>query len=152
MHLSPNGWLSLCGQKIENITDEICKRNLENKYTLHVGTDSKQYSQRTIIVTTICFREKGHGVIVFYQKREIGNFSSISNRLIHETIVSLECAEMIRKLFYVFPTVHLDINPIESTKSSRMLSTTVGMVEGMGYRAIVKPDAWAADIADMFTR
>jgi uncharacterized protein len=152
MHLSPTKWKSLCGQEIKNITTEISKRNLEGKYTFHVGTDSKQYSRKTIIVTTICFREKGYGVIVFYQKREIENLSSMSERLIHETMVSLECAEMVRKISYKFPTVHLDINPIETAKSSRMLSAAVGMVEGMGYDAVIKPDAWAADIADMFTR
>jgi predicted RNase H-related nuclease YkuK (DUF458 family) len=33
-----------------------------------------------------------------------------------------------------------------------MLSVIIGLVQGMGFPIKVKPDAWAADIADMYTR
>jgi len=151
-HLSANKWRSLTGAPVPDILEEVRKRNLENKYTIHIGTDSKQYSFNTVIVTTICFREKGYGVIVFFQRNEIPNFTNIPERLIHETIVSLECAELLRTEAHVSPSVHLDINTRESARSTRILSAASGMVEGMGFPVSVKPDAWAADIADMFTR
>ena len=50
------------------------------------------------------------------------------------------------------PTIHADVNSKKSALSNRMLNVIVGMVQGMGFPIKVKPDAWAADIADMYTR
>ena len=50
------------------------------------------------------------------------------------------------------PLVHADVNVKDETESNKMLATVEGMIQGMGFEPICKPNAWAADIADMFTR
>jgi predicted RNase H-related nuclease YkuK (DUF458 family) len=104
------------------------------------------------MTTTICFREQKHGALVAYQRNKIDNFNNITERLLHETIVSLEAAQVVQEITGHPPTIHADVNIKENTLSYKMLNVIIGMVQGMGYPIKVKPDAWAADIADMFTR
>ena len=151
-HLTSNNWISLGGKPITDIRNRIQKRFDADRFTFHVGTDSKSYAEHTIITTTICFRENGSGALVAYQRNKIKNFSNIIERLIHETLVSLEAAAMVQEITGKPPTIHADVNTEESALSNRSLGAIVGMVNGMGYPIKVKPDAWAADIADMFTR
>jgi len=151
-HLTGDNWISLGGQPITDIRTRIRRRFEDNRFTFHVGTDSKAYLDYTIITTTICFREHKHGALVAYQRNKIKNFNNITERLLHETIVSLEAAQMVQQITGHPPTIHADVNTKESALSYRMLNVIMGMVQGMGYPIKVKPDAWAADIADMFTR
>tara|TARA_R110000796_G_scaffold99180_2_gene207093 strand:+ start:2373 stop:2834 length:462 start_codon:yes stop_codon:yes gene_type:complete len=151
-HLQDNDWVTLDGKPIPDITSHVRSLAGDDRYTLHVGTDSKQFTEYTIITTAICFREPGHGVIVAYQRQKINNYGSVYERLIQETLASLAVAEFISTISGISPTVHADVNIKEEALSNRVLSTIMGMVKGMGYPVVVKPDAWAADIADMFTR
>lgn len=151
-HLTSNNWVSLGGDPITDIRHRIQDRFADNRFTFHVGTDSKSYADHTIITTTICFREKSKGALVAYQRNHIKNFNNITERLLHETIVSLEAAKMVQDITGSPPTIHADINSKDTALSYKMLNVIMGMVQGMGYPIKVKPDAWAADIADMFTR
>mgnify|MGYP003127346270 FL=1 len=151
-HLTSNNWVSLGGRPISDIRQRIKKRFEADRFTFHVGTDSKSYTEHTIITTTICFRENGHGALVAYQRNKINNFNNITERLLHETIVSLEAAKMVQQITGSPPTIHADVNSKDTALSYKMLNVIMGMVQGMGFPIKVKPDAWAADIADMFTR
>ena len=151
-HLTSDNWISLGGEPITDIRRRIQKRFDDDRFTFHVGTDSKSYKEHTIITTTICFREHKKGALVAYQRNKIKNFTNITERLVHETVVSLEAATMIQEITNSPPTIHADVNTEESALSNRSLSAIVGMANGMGFPVKVKPDAWAADIADMFTR
>ena len=151
-HLTSDNWVSLGGKPISDIRKWIQKRLDDNRFTFHVGTDSKSYLDHTIITTTVCFRENTKGALVAYQRNKINNFNNITERLLHETIVSLEAAKMVQEITGRPPTIHADVNTKESALSYKMLNVIMGMVQGMGFPIKVKPDAWAADIADMFTR
>ena len=151
-HLTIDNWTSLGGKPILDIRQRIKKRFDANCFTFHVGTDSKSYADHTIITTTICFRENGRGALVAYQRNKIDNFNNITERLLHETIVSLEAAKMVQDITKKPPTIHADVNTKETALSYRMLNVIMGLVQGMGFPIKVKPDAWAADIADMYTR
>jgi predicted RNase H-related nuclease YkuK (DUF458 family) len=151
-HLTNDNWVSLGGTPIRDIRQRIQKRLDDDRFTFHVGTDSKSYADHTIITTTVCFRENNSGALVAYQRNKIDNFNNVTERLLHETIVSLEAAKMVQQITGRPPTIHADVNTKESALSYKMLNVIMGMVQGMGYPIKVKPDAWAADIADMFTR
>ena len=152
VHLTKDNWIALGGKPIMDIRNRIQQRFNADRFTFHVGTDSKSYSDHTIITTTICFRENRNGALVAYQRNKIKNFNNVMERLLHETIVSLEAAKMVQEITGIPPTIHADVNSKETALSYKMLNVIMGMVQGMGYPIKVKPDAWAADIADMFTR
>ena len=97
-HLTRNNWISLGGKPIEDIRTRIKKRFDADRFTFHVGTDSKSYVDHTVITTTICFRENKNGALVAYQRNKIKNFNNITERLLHETIVSLEAAKMVQEI------------------------------------------------------
>ena len=151
-HLTSDNWISLGGKPISDIRNRIQKRFDADRFTFHVGTDSKFYADHTIITTTICFRENSQGALVAYQRNKINNFNNITERLLHETIVSLEAAQVVQEITGIPPTIHADVNSKDTALSYKMLNVIMSMVQGMGFPIKVKPDAWAADIADMFTR
>jgi predicted RNase H-related nuclease YkuK (DUF458 family) len=43
--------------------------------------------------------------------------------------------------------VHIDANPVERHKSSAYVQDLVGLVVSQGFRAVIKPDSWAASRA-----
>lgn len=145
-------WRTLSKAPVEDIRKKIKDYSLGGKYTLHIGSDTKPHSDSTTLITTICFREEGHGAVVFYQKRRIQFFSSIFDRLVYETVISLEIADEVKELSGLTPTIHADVNPKQQNLSNRVTDAIMGMITGMGYPVLIKPNAWAADIADMYTR
>ena len=145
-------WLTLGGEEVGNIRQKINNLMKSDTFTLHVGTDTKPHSDATTLITTICFRENRKGALVVYQKRKINVFQSVLDRLLYEAVTSLELAEELRELTGVRCTIHADVNPGEKNLSNRVADAIMGMVNGMGYEVLIKPDAWAADIADMYTR
>ena len=145
-------WRFLGGRLVPCLKTTLEQTSASNKYTFHVGTDSKPFKDYTIMSTAICLRQKGSGVLLTYRRLKIDNFNSLAERLLFETTESISVAQMIRDLTGMVPTVHADVNIKDETESNKMLSTVEGMIKGMGFESICKPDAWAADIADMFTR
>ncbi len=149
--LDQHPWRDLSGNAIGDIREYIKKYSLE-KYTLHIGTDTKPEFDSVTLISTICFREEGKGAVVAYQKSRTSVFPAVRDRLFHETFVSLELAAALLELTGSRATIHADVNPKKDTLSNTTLDAIIGMIKGMGYPVLVKPEAWAADIADMYTR
>ena len=42
---------------------------------------------------------------------------------------------------------HIDANPVETHRSSRYVQELVGLVVSQGFRAVIKPESWAASRA-----
>jgi len=151
-YLKDDGWMTLSGRPIGCIHEHIAKHFKEGKYSFHVGSDSKTYTESTTVITTICFREPSRGAIVAYQKTHVPNFPNMTLKLLHEAQIAIEAAETVRNIIGNPPTVHADVNSDKNALSNRSINVIKGVVEGMGFPILVKPNAWAADIADMFTR
>ena len=149
--LDEHPWHTLSGEVIDNIRDYISNHST-GTYSLHIGTDTKQTSHYVTVISTICFREKGKGALVAYQKCKTSVFPTVRDRLFYETYVSLEVAAAVLELTGITPTIHADVNPKKDALSNITIDAIMGMIKGMGYPVLVKPDAWAADIADMYTR
>ena len=149
--LDAKPWTHLNGSIVTDIRQYI-QDHASEKFRVHIGTDTKPSSSHTTLITTICFREEAKGAVVVYQKSKIGVFPTVRDRLFHETYVSLEVAEAVTPLVGYPPTIHADVNPRQDTLSSQVMDGVVGIIKGMGYPVIIKPEAWAADIADMYTR
>ena len=145
-------WFSCSGTPVEDMREKIQEYGAGKKYSLHIGTDTQPHHDSTTLITTICFREDGKGALVFYQKRKINVFNNVLERLLHEVVISLEVAGSVKEHTNLIPTIHADVNSKESALSNRVADAIMGMIKGMGYPVLIKPEAWAADIADMYTR
>ncbi len=150
--LDEHPWQDLNGDPIANIREYINRYSKSDRYSMHVGTDTKPNSDYVTVITTICFREKGKGAVVAYQKCRTSVFPSMRDRLFHETFVSLEVANVLVEITGKRPTIHSDVNPKKDALSNVTIDVIMGMIKGMGFAVLVKPEAWAADIADMYTR
>jgi len=148
-----SAWVGLGGEEIKDIRELLDQLTpLREDCSLHVGVDSKNYSDYSLMVSTICLRQEGSGVIVVYNRKRQQAYKTIRERLYAECYLSLELAQAVESETGIFPTVHVDINPKEGTVSNRSYEELTGMLKGCGCNVVTKPNAWAADIADMFTR
>jgi predicted RNase H-related nuclease YkuK (DUF458 family) len=141
-------WKTLSGEKIDNILDyvEQSVRSNGGSKIIHIGTDSLQTGRFTQFVTVLVLltvREdgRGGGGKVAYSREVVPRISSLRDRLTKEVWRSLELA---MQLDGYDLTVHIDANPLEKHKSSKYLQELVGMVVGQGFKALWKPDSWAA--------
>tara|TARA_R100000406_G_scaffold6818_1_gene4441 strand:+ start:4315 stop:4776 length:462 start_codon:yes stop_codon:yes gene_type:complete len=150
--LDTSEWQTLSGDRDVDIREKLEKYCNDKRYTLHVGTDTQPHCDHTVLITAICFREQGKGAFGFFQKRRLPRFNSVLERLLQEATISIEVAEEVRELTGSRATVHADVNPDAQNLSNRVTDVIVGMVKGMGYDVLIKPDSWASDIADMYTK
>ncbi len=141
-------WKTLSGEKIEDITEFVkasVKANGGSKI-IHIGTDSLQTGRFTQFVTVLVLLTvkedgRGGGGRVAYTRDVVQRINSLRDRLTKEVWRSLELAMQLEGYDL---TVHIDANPSEKHKSSKYLQELVGMVVGQGFKALWKPDSWAA--------
>jgi len=131
----------------------------KDKYSLVVGTDSKLYRDESVFVSAIFIHRVGRGARYFYKKSKLKIGKALRPRIYRETTLSLELGqELIEKLKnalkradleYDFE-IHVDIGKNGPTKD--MIREVVGMIQGNGFIARYKPEAFGASVvADKHT-
>ncbi len=125
------------------------------RYNLIIGTDSL-LGDDTCFVTAIIIHRVGHGGRYFYHKFRNRKIESLRHRILFETSLSLETAslvsaQLVKNGYSELPLeIHLDVGDRGETK--RIIREVVGMVQGSGFAAITKPDAYGASkVADRET-
>ncbi len=151
----------------ESIT--LIKLFLEEKpnaeYSLVIGTDSHEKngsssSGRTIsLVTAVVVHRKGFGGKYFWKRKEVLNIHSLREKIYSETLESLNFATVFvpllkKNLNGKSPNyrleIHIDVGEHGDTRD--MIKEVVGMVNGNGFVAKTKPEAYGASyVADKHT-
>lgn len=131
------------------------------KYQLIIGSDSRTRNVRSKpsldLVTAVVIHRKGKGGRYFWSKEKVKNIYSMKEKLYQETIASLEVARKLLSILkedldghYEELEIHIDVG--ENGPSREMIKELVGMVNGNGFKAKVKPSAFAASsVADKYT-
>lgn len=130
-------------------------------YQLIIGTDSKSGKpdgKKPIdFVTAIVIHRKGKGGRYFWQKNRIEKIGSLRDKIYTETLISIQMAEQLVPEFtkrlngerYRLE-IHIDVGCVGPTRE--MIKEVVGMVNGNGFTARTKPEAYGASvIADKHT-
>ena len=176
-------WLTLNGNEVPNIIDEIKKNieywsNIIEKDRLKfiVSCDSQRHGGKIVYVTTIVFLRKGLGGQGYFI-REVSSIPGykfhlenetkqdkikriqaiIQHRLWNECIKAVKCAlwldTVIEEYGLCVEEIHEDINSNKKYRSNDMLKSIVGYIEAVGFKPIIKPNAWVAStIADSKTK
>jgi predicted RNase H-related nuclease YkuK (DUF458 family) len=130
-------------------------------YSLVIGTDSqaKRTNGKAEIdfVSAVIVHRKGHGARYFWKKEKKFRAPVLREKIYTETLMSLELAEKIVPLLREAITpakydleIHIDVGSLGPTRE--MIREVVGMVNGNGYIAKTKPEAWgASSVADKHT-
>lgn len=111
---------------------------------VHVGTDSLQTGRFTQFCTVVAVLTPGKGGRAAYFRDVVPRIKSLRERLLKETWKSVELGLQLTSIVPGDLTVHIDANPVEIHKSSQYVQELVGMVVANGFKAFIKPQAWAA--------
>jgi len=111
---------------------------------VHIGTDSLQTGRFTQFCTVVAVLTPGKGGRAAYSREVVPRIKSLRERLLKETWKSVELALQVTSVVPGELTVHLDANPVQIHKSSQYLQELVGMVVANGFKALWKPQSWAA--------
>lgn len=134
-------WKTLTGEPIEHIVEWV-KNETKNGQIIHIGTDSLQTGRWTQFVTVVVILNPPHGGRVAYWREAVPRISSLRERLNKEVWKSIDLAMQMPESPEL--TVHIDANPNEKYMSSKYLQELVWLVVGQGFKALWKPESWAA--------
>lgn len=145
-------WLDPSGNQVQ-ILDII---NMIDDHEVFVGTDSQLVADHWVFATVICLYKTGKGGRFFFQRtrKKKNEHQSLDDRLLSEVYSSVAVADEIRNFRpSIEINVHADISSKSKNKSNRVAKLAESYIIGMGFRAQIKPEAWAAaTVADRFTR
>lgn len=130
-------------------------------YRLVIGTDSKTGRHDRVrevdFVTAVVIHRKGKGARYFWQKNRVDKISSLRDKIYTETLFSIQLAErLVPRLTKKLNgeryrlEIHIDVGDAGPTRE--MIKEVVGMVNGNGFAAYTKPEAYGAScVADKHT-
>lgn len=139
-------WKTLGGEVIPDIVEWV-KEASKNGQMVHLGTDSLQTGKYTQFVTVIAILTPMKGGRVAYCREVVPRIASLRERLLKETWKSVDLGLQLSPVVPGELTVHIDANPVVKHKSSQYVQELVGLVVGQGFKAEIKPRAWAASCA-----
>ena len=152
-------WKSGAGKvaPFEEVLAEISRESLERDVEVHVGCDSAvQHGGRVVFATVICVIASGggHGGRYWYSRsiEPSRHYPVLQTRLLREVELSLQTAEACTEVAINVQQVHCDSNPDPKCQSTQHTSMLTGYIQSMGYRYLVKPEAWATSVADKHSR
>jgi predicted RNase H-related nuclease YkuK (DUF458 family) len=136
-------WKTLGEVRIPDILRFVGNASRDGQ-AVHVGTDSLQSGGFTQFVTVVVILTPGKGGRVAYRREAVPRIKSLRERLLTEVWKSVELGLQCSPVVKGELAVHIDANPVVRYRSSAYVQELVGLVVGQGFRAIIKPEAWAA--------
>jgi predicted RNase H-related nuclease YkuK (DUF458 family) len=136
-------WKTLTDVRIADIL-QFVRDASDAGQSVHIGTDSLQSRRSTQFVTVLVILTPGKGGRVAYRRQVVPRIGSLRERLLREVWLSVELGLECSPLVTGDLSVHIDANPVVTHKSSRYVQELVGLVVGQGFKALIKPESWAA--------
>ena len=136
-------WKTLREEPIANIRDFVRDAAREGQ-AVHIGTDSQQAGRLTRFVTVVVILTPRRGGRVAYVRESARRIAALRERLLREVWRSVSLGIELEAVVPGDLTVHIDANPVVTHKSSAHVQELVGLVVGQGFKAAIKPEAWAA--------
>jgi predicted RNase H-related nuclease YkuK (DUF458 family) len=143
-------WMTLNKVQVDDILQSVTDLNAEGPRPVHIGTDAQKHGKFLDFVTVAVVLDPGKGGRGFYTKTRQANIDSLQHKLFTEVGLSLELAQALCEHISADQIqVHIDANTNIKWNSGKYHQQLAGMVVGSGFKALLKPDAWAAShVAD----
>jgi predicted RNase H-related nuclease YkuK (DUF458 family) len=118
---------------------------------IYVGSDSQNYSSKTLYATTVVFRFENNGAHVIYHREATPLVKDMWTRLWGELQRSIDVAGYLKfECDMPIEQIDLDLNSDPEFSSNKVFQAAVGYAQSMGYKAKTKPDllmaTWAANV------
>lgn len=136
-------WKTLSGKQIKDITEWV-KELAKEGQIVHIGTDSLGINKHTQFVTVVAILTPMKGGRVAYLREVVPRINSLREKLLKEVWRSVDLGIVLHPHIPGDLTVHIDANPILKHKSSKYIQELTSLVVSQGFKAQLKPDAWAA--------
>lgn len=136
-------WKTLGETKIPDILQFVAEASKDGQ-AVHIGTDSLQTGRLTQFVTVVVILTPRKGGRVAYHREVVPRITSLRQRLLTEVWKSVDLGLDFTSIVNGELTVHIDANPVVAYKSSAYVQELVGLVVGQGFKALIKPESWAA--------
>ena len=105
-------------------------------------------SSRVVAILT-----PGRGGRALWRRETRARIASLRERLLVEVWLSVELGLSLHPVVPGELSVHIDANPVARHRSSAYVQELVGLVVSQGFRAVIKPESWAASrTADRMVR
>ena len=122
-----------------------------------VATDSFVSNGKCVFASAVCLynqdlREGGH---YFFRKTTVNasSFKDLRHRITQEAHQSIDLAMSLNDCGIEDLEIHLDVSPKGSPHATASLSEPLsGYAMGVGFDCKVKPNAWAAQVADKHSK
>ncbi len=112
---------------------------------IYVGCDSQSFSNKTIYVTTVVFRNENRGAHVIYKRESVPRVKDLWTKLWGELQRAIDTAGYLKVEGGIeIHQIDMDYNTNPKHKSNIILKTAIGYVESMGYKYAVKPQTLIA--------
>jgi predicted RNase H-related nuclease YkuK (DUF458 family) len=138
-------WKTVDGKVITDVYNTLATATQGLK-VVHIGTDSQQNALKTEFVTVVVIHNPGAGGRAFYTVESVPRIKSLRERLLKEVWLSvqlgLEMVDMVSEMSSLL--IHVDANPDVQFKSGAYAKELAAMVVSQGFKAVLKPEAWAA--------
>ena len=139
-------WKTLNEVKIPDIMEFVREASRAGQ-SVHIGSDSLQSGRYTQFVTVVVILTPRKGGRVAYRREVVPRITSLRERLLMEVWRSVDLGLHFSPIVKGELTVHIDANPVVTHKSSAYVQELVGLVVGQGFKALIKPESWAASHA-----
>ena len=139
-------WKALSGGKIDDLV-ALVREATKGGQELHVGCDSLQTGRYTQFVVVVVTHTPGKGGRVAYSREVVPRITSLRERLFREVWQSVQVAMELSPVAGGPVTIHIDANTDARHMSARYVEELAGLVMGQGFKALVKPESWAASHA-----
>lgn len=139
-------WKTLNDVRIADILQFVREASRDGQ-SVHVGTDSLQSGRFTQFVTVVVILTPRKGGRVAYRREVVPRIASLRERLLKEVWKSVDLGLQFSPIVKGELSVHIDANPVVTHKSSAYVQELVGLVVGQGFKALIKPESWAASHA-----
>jgi uncharacterized protein len=139
-------WKTLNEVRIPDVLQFVQEASKDGQ-SVHIGTDSLQSGRFTQFVTVVVILTPRKGGRVAYRREIVPRITSLRERLLKEVWKSVDLGLQFSPIVNGELTVHIDANPVVAHKSSQYVQELVGLVVGQGFKALIKPESWAASHA-----
>jgi len=143
-------WFDGSGNRLlfSDILEKI--RGDTSTHEVHIGTDSQPVKDSYVFAVALCVYMPGHGAYYFVTRHctKEKKYRNLGVRLNRESELSILLADQIRDILNIDITVHADVSPNPINKSSKYTKQIQNFIHSMGFECLIKPDSWAAFVAD----
>lgn len=147
-------WKTLSGNEVDLRLALLEELRLVPEAQVIIACDSQQLGQSTEYVTVVVLHRPTKGGRVFFCRERVARVKELRERLWKEVWRSTELAMELSSTPDIgegtaidVSEIHIDANVDPKHKSSKYVEELVGLAMGQGFRAVVKPQAFAASHA-----